>query len=315
MNFSPLTLSAFVTSILSTSIPSAVSAGQTSTPAPDGLVLVEQTDIIIDMGAANRVIAADLLRTLSQEIPAATCYLYYGVDVDEARELLETSISKFDKALLALLNGDESMGIIGAEPLPRVVREIEELMATWSPIHDAAEAVLADPSNTDAVTLIFDSADVMLDKTYHLLSEIEAEYSNPVELLQSDMLLLEVSGRLAMMTQRMAYEACRIWSGDGTPELVADLVKTIGHFEAGMDALSNGLPELGIKPAPTPEIAAVLELISSDWSDIRGYLDSVIAGEELSVEVRESLYHLLAVKLHKVEELETLYQDYSKRVY
>ena len=315
MTVLPLKKSAFLLSTLIALLPNSLLAGKTSPPIPEQIVLAEQTDIIIDMGAANRVIAADLLRTLSQEIPAAVCYLHHNVGVDEASDLLRSSITQFDTALFALLNGDETLGIIGAERLHRVTVEIEELIATWGPIQNAALTVLDDPSDEAAVTTIFDAADTLLDATYHLLSEIEAEYSNPVELLQSDVLLLEVSGRLAMMTQRMAYEACRIWSGDGSEALIADLQKTISQFEAGMHALTNGMPELGIKPAPTPEIAHNLEFVAADWAVISGYLEAAISGAEMSIADRADLYHLLAVKLHKVEELEVLYQTYSKRVY
>ncbi|MDO6591425.1 hypothetical protein DS901_09885 [Loktanella sp. D2R18] len=249
----------------------------------DHFVQVEQSNIITDHGAANRVVAADLLRTLSQEIPAAVCYLSHDVDVEEASDLLNASVAHFDLAIVALRDGNENLGIIGAERLPRVVREINELVHVWEPIHEAAISVLNDPRDLDAAMLVYASADPMLDATYHLLVEIEAEYSNPVELLQSDMLNLEVSGRMAMFTQRIAYESCRTWAGEGNEEMVADLRKTIGHFEASMAGLTNGLPELGLRPAPTPEIAASLDDIAQVWSDIRRILDAVSAGETTNI--------------------------------
>ncbi|MCK0095797.1 type IV pili methyl-accepting chemotaxis transducer N-terminal domain-containing protein [Yoonia sp. F2084L] len=279
------------------------------------IVLVQQLEIITDSGSSNRIVAAALLRTLSQEIPAAACHLHNGVNVEEAKAELSYSVAKFDAVALALLNGNEAMGIIGGETRFRTVAELEALMAEWVPIHDAAIAVLEDPTNRQPVDVIYDATDIMLEKTYHLLSEIEAEYSNPVELLQSDVLLIEVSGRMAAMTQRMAYEACRAWSGEGSEELIAELKKTIGIYEASMDALINGLPSLGVQPAPTAEIAESLTAADEDWSIIRGLLDRVIAADDLSVEERTDLYHRLVVKVHKVEEIEEMYQDYSKRIY
>jgi hypothetical protein len=281
----------------------------------ENFVQVEQSAIVYDHGAANRVVAADLLRTLSQEIPAAVCYIAHDVDVEEASELLRTSVEHFDLAIRALRDGNDALGILDAERLPRVVREIDELIHVWAPLHDAALAVLADHHDYDAAELIYASADPMLEATYHLLVEVEAEYSNPVELLQSDVLNLEVSGRMAMFTQRLAYESCRTWAGESDEEMVADLRKTISHFEASMDGLANGLPALGLQPAPTPEIATSLDEIAQDWSEIRGILDAVSAHAPTSMDDRTDLYHLLAVKLHKIEELEVLYQDYSKRVY
>ncbi|MDX8346436.1 type IV pili methyl-accepting chemotaxis transducer N-terminal domain-containing protein [Cognatiyoonia sp. IB215446] len=279
------------------------------------LVLAQQFSFVEDTGAANRIVAGDILRTLSQEIPAAVCHLHNNVDVAEARELLSYSVAKFDAVALALLHGNEEMGIIGGETRRKTVVELEALIETWEPKRIAAMAVLDDPTDATAAEIVYASADEMLEKTYHLLSELEGEYANPVELLASDMMLLEVSGRMAAMTQRMAYEACRVWSGDGDAHALAELDKSISIFEASMDALSNGMPALGVLAPPTPEIEANLEDVASDWEILSGYLSEIRSGADVSLQVREDLYHRLALKLYKVEELEELYQDYSKRVY
>ncbi|MEM9787467.1 MAG: type IV pili methyl-accepting chemotaxis transducer N-terminal domain-containing protein [Pseudomonadota bacterium] len=294
----------------------AAAVGTASTIMKDGrLALTEQIQFVEDTGAANRIVAGDLLRTLSQEIPAAVCHLHNNVDVAEATELLSTSIAKFDAVSLALLNGNEAMGIVGGEQRYKTVVELEALIETWEPKREAAMKILADATDAEAAQIVYDSADEMLEKTYHLLSELEGEYANPVELLASDMMLLEVSGRMAAMTQRMAYEACRVWSGDGDAHALAELDESISIFEASMDALSNGMPSLGVAAPPTPEIAANLEAVASDWEILSDYLAEVRSGADVGLEVREDLYHRLALKLYKVEELEVLYQDYSKRVY
>jgi hypothetical protein len=321
MLVSPISELAAATFALALTIPMSLPAAThvaapSSTIGVDGkLAITQQIQFVEDTGSANRIVAASYLRTFSQEIPAAVCHLHQGIDVEEATELLIFSVATFDAIALALLDGNEAMGIIGGETRRKTIVELEALIAIWEPVHDAALAVLADPSDAAAAAIVYDSTDVMLEKTYHFLSEIEGEYANPVEVLQSDVMLLEVSGRMAAMTQRMAYEACRVWSGDGTDELISELEKTIQIFEASMGALSNGMPELGVKPPPTPEIAQGLDVVAADWSTIRGYLDQVLSGAAVSVEVREDLYHQLAVKLHKVEEIEGLYQAFSKRVY
>lgn len=273
-----------------------------------------QENIPKDTGAANRIVAGGLLRTLSQEIPAAVCHLHNGIDVDEAAALLTDSINKFDTMTLALLNGNAALGIHGGETRRKTIVELENLIADWQPIQDAALAVLARPDDADAAAIVYGSADVMFEKTYHLLSKLEGQYAIPTEVLQSDIMLLEVSGRMAAMTQRMAYETCRVWSGDGTDVVVSDLEATTQILENSMYALRDGLPELGILSAPTAEIAAGLGAVAADWDMIGGYIDQVIAGDVVSVASREDLYHQLAIKLHKVEEIEILYQDYSKRV-
>lgn len=76
----------------------------------------------------------------------------------------------------------------------------------------------------------------------------------------------------------------------------------------------NGLPALGILPPPTSEIAESLAAAHSDWSDIALLLDRVAAGDPLTDAERTELYDRLVEKVHKVEEIEMMYQDYSKRI-
>lgn len=279
------------------------------------LVLTKKLVFIEDTGAANRIVAGDLLRVLSQEIPSAACHLHNEVSTEEATQLLSLSVAKFSAVAEALLNGNEQMGILGAEERLKTRLKIESIMADWHPVEEAARKVLADPSDDEAVQIIYDSTDDMMEKTYILLSELEGQYSNPVELLQSDVLLLEVSGRMAAMTQRIAYEACRVWSGDADEEYTAALLEAKGIFDASLTALTHGMPELGIKPAPNDDIATALNAIAQDWDVVSSHLRAVLSDTSTADSLHADLYQRLADKLFKAEELIELYQAYSKRVY
>ena len=269
-----------------------------------------------DTGAANRIVAGDMLRSLSQEIPAAVCHLHNNVDVEEAAHLLEHSIEAFDIAADALLHGNEALGIIGAEARRKTIVELEELIAAWEPVHDAALQVLHEPADIDAVRVVYASADVMYEKTYHLLANLEGEYSNPSEVLAADVMLLEIVGRMAATNQRLAYDACMVWShSSDDAHYAAELLESMSIYENSLTALTVGMPALGIAPPPTEEIAQKLHEIGDHWSDVHDMLLHVTTGEEIPDQERFDIYHELAVKLHAIEELEVLYQNYSKRIY
>ena len=311
----PLTLLSVISIFLPCIFATPASADPRETFFARFVVEVDDGGIIHDYGAANRILAAELLRTLSQQIPAAVCSLANQIDIAEAGQELRDGLPAFDRAAEAILNGDEDLGIVGAEMRPRLAHEIEKLIADWAPIHDAAQRVLDNPSDTEAAHTVYAAVDPMLEQTYHLLAGIEGAYSNPVELLQSDALLLEVSGRMAMMTSRMAYEACRVATDGNDDMLITALRETMQHFEFGLHALRDGAPELGVQAAPTEEIANTLESIASEWTVIDGHLQHVIAGNGLKAAEQEQLYHLLVVELHHVDALEHMYETYAKRVY
>ncbi len=284
---------------------------QTRTPHRPQLIEFDR-----DSDAANRIVAADLLRSLSQEIPAAVCHLHQGISVAEARGLLQHSVETFDRVANALLHGDESLGVIGSEARPRIVMELEALIKDWAPIRDASLTVLAQPDNAEAAQAIYDSNEVMYDKTYKFLAHLEGQYANGSELLASDMMLLEVVGRMAVTNQRLAYDACQVWSHDADAAHIAeDLLKTMSIYENSLTALSVGMPSMGIEPPPSKVISEKLDEIGDHWKEIHDKLIVVSTGVEISIEDREWLYHELAVKLHAIEELERLYENHAKRIY
>lgn len=279
------------------------------------LLLVDSLKFVEDTGAANRILAGDILRTLSQEVPAAVCHLHHGVAVPEATDLLRLSIAKFDAITEALRDGNDEMGILGGETARKTTNALNDVIAAWAPVQQAALAVLETPADAAAADVVFASSDRMLDATYLLLSALEGEHANPVELMQSDIMLLEVSGRMVAMTQRMAYEACRVWSGANDEKYVADLTQAKQVFELSLTALTDGMPNLGVEAAPTPEIAAALSDVADDWRWISDTMAAIVAKQDVPEERRAELYSRLAAKLHRAERIAEMYQDYSKRIF
>ncbi len=268
-----------------------------------------------DTGAAIRIEAGDALRTISQEVPAAVCHLHNGVAPELSAKLLREGLDNFDLMVDALLNGNPDFGIIGGEERGKTKRLIEEIQASWAPLRTAGEEILSDPSDESAVEVFYANASDMLDKTYYLLSEMEGQYTNPVELLYSDAMLLEVAGRQSMLSQRLSYLSCLVWSGAADDNYVDLLNTAAGQFKFAMAAMQNGAPDLGIQPPPTEEIATKLGEMASDFDVISGHLVTVMDTGNLEAEAASSLYTILADKMYKMDEIAHLYAVYSKRVY
>ncbi|MEL6838641.1 MAG: hypothetical protein AAFP85_05075 [Pseudomonadota bacterium] len=275
----------------------------------------QDAGFVEDTGAALRIEAGDELRVVSQEVPSAVCHLHNGVAPELAADLLIEGVEKFDRLLSALMVGDADFGIIGGEEKPRTIRLLDDLQVDWKTMRAAALSVHDNPNDETSVSLVYGMASDMLEKTYVVLSELEAEYSNPVELLYSDAMLLEVSGRQAMLTQRISYLACRKWSSSADNEYI-DLLRTATEqYRFAMQAMQNGAPELGVNPPPTPEIDAALHAVGDDTELVLGKIDTLFETGALSAERAADLYAIMADKMHKMEKIAHLYAEYSKRVY
>ncbi len=275
--------------------------------------LAEKSDILQEVGAAERVEAADQLRTLTQELAAAACHLHEGVRADKSKVMLLDAMNGFDRRLIALRDGDPDHGIIGAEEQGAVLRDIANLHDQWMSVLNAANQLLEQPDDDLAMAVINDQVPGIFDLSNHLLSVVSSEYANPVELLASDELLLDIVGQQAMHAQRVAYEGCRVWSNTGDAFLVDDLHETVTHFETALYALHDGLPSVNVPPAPTEEIAAILEGVVEDWKDVRAITNALIGGETITPDQRGQLFDLMDAKMHAMTELTHLYATYSKR--
>ena len=248
----------------------------------------------------------------SQELASAACHLQYGVDVERSHALLEETKLKFDYILDALEFGSQNLAIEGAETRRKTLAKIHDLRATWTPVYTAVIALPKDAGNQEALKLIKAENETVLAKASVLISELASQYADPLELLQSDVILLDFTAREEMQTQKMAKIACEIWAGNKGEDRTKLLTKTMGTYEATLNALLNGMPEVGILPAPTPEIKASLEEAHTRWTVIKGELETVMAQAEVTEETKSLLYAHLTEEMYRLEALEKKYVVFSK---
>ncbi len=283
-------------------------AADTSSKSDDVLPVT----FVEDTGDVIRIESAEYLRTYSQEVAAAACFYYNDIAADFSRELLIEARDGFDLRVDALLNGNDSLGIIGGEQRRKTIARIGEISAIWEDIGVAVDALLEDAQDTNAVGVIKSKNLELFDATDILVTEIEAQYANPSIITQADVLTLEIVGRQAMMTQKIAKNACKIFTGNETQKIKDDLSGSVGIYEASLNALINGMPELGLRAAPTPEIEAALVEIKSDWASVRPILDTLTNGGAIDRDTQIFLFKHMVEEMVRLEEVSHAYAENAK---
>lgn len=268
--------------------------------------------IIQDTGVANRLVAGELLRAHTQEIPAAACHLNQQINVADATENLTYGMAEIDALLTALLQGDIFWGITTPETRRKTIAEIEGLRAAWEPVQDAAKRLLADPSDADAAAYVIGMADPLMDQTARLVATLDGQYSGSAEILRRDVMFIQISGRMAALNQDMALTTCMLTAGGGDAELGAALAQSATLYHNSLDALRNGMDAMGILPPQTPGIAAKLDEIAAQWRDNRTVIAQVSQGSILRADESHDLYFNLIDERVLVLDLLYLYQDHSK---
>ncbi|MEM7488148.1 MAG: type IV pili methyl-accepting chemotaxis transducer N-terminal domain-containing protein [Pseudomonadota bacterium] len=284
------------------------------TAPPLGAEETELVRFVDDPGAAERLEAADRLRTLSHEVGAAACHLAGGIDPEVSRKLMVEAKEDFIRIIAALRHGDEGLRIRGEEADPGILADLAVLDEEWAVTEDAVRRLMADPADGAALATIKAESERLYDTSNHLFSELNEEYTRPFDLLMVDALQLDIVGRQAMLTQKMSKEACEIWTGNRAEDRMAALLDSKGTFELGMQALLDGMPQLSLPPAPTPDIRRRLEVVLADWEIVQGHM-ALVKDDTIGEAEKADLYARLNDKMYKLEDLVHMYTAYSKHDY
>ena len=272
--------------------------------------------IIEDIGAAERIAAADRLRVLSQEIAALACLSFSQVAPTDSVALVAKTRGRFRYYFDALYHGNLSLNIIGPETRPAIVTQLDGIDRLWREMSTGL-ALLADDAEDEAAHyLIKDNALALYSATELLVSDMVGVYSNPAELLQADALMIDIAGRQAMLTQVIANNACKIWSDDADQDLArTDLNDAMVLFEKTLVSMRDGLPDIGLRPAPTPEIAATLDDVIEDWGETRHKLDLLMEDTPPSDDAQAEIFRRMNDKTNRLEEVIEHYTKFAKHKY
>lgn len=243
-----------------------------------------------DVGSSERINLAGQLSTLSQRIIASACNLNAGIAVRESNAVLQISTNQFERINDALLYGNRGFGILGEEARPRTLRAITELYDVWTPLQAEALEARVGETQEDLIGSLAEQSNAVLEEANILVSEITAQYADPVALLHADALLIDLAGRQRMLSQRMSKAICLIASGIAVEESLEELQATMELFEVTLTALRNGLESVGVRPPPTERIEEGLQFVVEEWNAIRPVMDAVILGGEIDAPMRARLF-------------------------
>ena len=282
--------------------------------APPEVELIEvQYDVESD--GADRIRIAGQLRTLTQQVAAASCALTSDIAVEESHDVLEQATAAFDRYIVALKDGDEGLHILHPETRRLTIADIDHVREEWNSIHSAIESILQDGHDIESAHIIDDHNLKLLELTSILASDISSQYAHPFEISAADAMMIEIAGRQRMLTQKMAKDACEIWTGYHAEEAKEDLAQTMTIFETSLRALRFGMPEAGLQEAPNDTIRADLDHLLERWEIIKVNEQILVDGGTLTDDQKTEVFHDLEVELADLDQLLLDYKEYAERAH
>lgn len=270
----------------------------------------QQTDLSGDAqsaGGTERIQSAKFLRAMTQEVAAAACVVSNGLATDQGTALMADAMAGFDLHIDALINGNTELGIEGGETRRKTLQQLEAMQAAWAPFSDAAKTLAANPGDAGAADVIKASESKLYAMSEELVGVIETQFSNPTEVIQSNVLTIEIAGRQAMKTLKMAKLACEMHASGVSDAALDELRDTIKVYDTSLYALRNGMPAMGIPAAPTPQIAETLDAVQASWKQAMPVLERAVSGDSLSDEDVAGLFQQMMLESEK---LNGVLQDY-----
>ncbi len=285
-----------------------------ATPAfAEDVTLVKYDATVEDDGSAKeRINYSGRLRMLSQRIPSAACNYASGVASEATHKMLVSASEEFETILDALENGNPELNILSPETRQKTLSRLSDVREAWAPMKAAVEGLSAGEATDENLQLILDSNMNVLGSAVVLVGELVKQYANPNAATQADLMLVDISGRQRMLTQKMSKEACILASGYAQDEARENLQGTMQIFDASLNALKFGLSDVGIQPPPSDTISDGLDIVSQDWSGVQELLETALSGEEPSMEIKEERFAALNRTLASSNDVVTLYVQHSE---
>lgn len=271
--------------------------------------VITEAALIEGVGGDERMAQVARLTMLSQRVPAAACRVTSGIDADRAHDVLAAAIRDFDTILDALQHGDRSMNIIGPEERPKTLAALEDMRAAWAVMRAAADRAEAGQEGVAPLIEVYQQGPTVLKLAESLAAQVTTQYANPAERVQADAFLVELSGRQRVLLQAMAKDMCMTQLGQGGADAPAALQASVQTFASTAEALRHGMPALGVRKPPTPEIADGLDAAFERWQAARPVLDTVLEGEAVETDVLAKAYVDLDRAVTTMDQVIALYAE------
>ncbi len=272
-------------------------------------VSLGQSVPVVEENAEQRINFSGKLRMLSQRVPSAACHFSRGIDVEGSAALLVAATAEFEKILTGLEFGDADLNIQLPETNGQTLALIAELRTLWEPLKTAADAVANGTATEAQRNYVLNENLPVLRAAQLLVERLVQQYSNPNATTFAALVLVDISGRQRMLTQKMSKESCILEGDFETTVTVGDLETTMRIFENSLDALQNGMPVVGVQPPPNNTIATGLDGVLNDWNAAKPYVSDVLAGNALEVDENAVKFRQLNVTMANMNTVVGMYVD------
>ncbi len=225
----------------------------------------------------RRIALAGRQRMLGERIAKAACFAGIGLEPDRHIQEMAVAADLFERSLAVLRAGDRTRGIRAAEDAEtdQSLTRVAQIWEFYRPLVSEGTAMgLVERGQVAEMARLTRVLVAELDRTVSRVERVEAKRQVPL----GRAIALGIAGRQLTLTQAMSKDICLIASGLGGEAPGRALSGAVGLFGASLSALSEGAPDLGIRPPASPAHGAKLAAVAELWAPLAPLYDTVAGG-------------------------------------
>ncbi|HIO91392.1 MAG TPA: hypothetical protein EYG68_00925 [Leucothrix mucor] len=253
---------------------------------------------------AIKINLAGKQRMLTQKMTKEALLIGLKIDIEKNKSNLQSSISLFEKTLLGLQKGDESLGLTKTQN-KETQQQLTHITALWMTFKPSIKGLIS-ASDTKKLK-------VVAAKNLPLLREMNKavnlyEESSGTELSDDEIAelgkVINLAGKQRMLTQKMTKELLLIATDIDKSSNRDSLQKTLELFDKTLQGLVSGNDDLGLPATKDTAILKQLALVQEHWDKFKPLIEKAETSKASLLQIAEMNLTLLkemnaAVKMYE----------------
>lgn len=275
------------------------------------MLLVDPTDLLAQAEHSDgprRINLSGRQRMLIQRAGKFVCLAYQNPDPAPLLAAAAQTLELHQITEAGLKDGDAELGLepeTNASVLSALTRANNAFAPYGQTIRDAIEGRRVEQEHLQAISDLNGPALAEMDAAVNL---IERVYKS-AELSEQMAMLINISGRQRMFTQRLVLLLCLSRSGLASPNTREELFRTMNRFNISLNILNRVTPS-ALRDSRSQPIIERLNSVQGDWAALRERISTALRITEVgSVEdilhVNERAEELLV----RMNEIVLLYEE------
>ena len=214
-------------------------------------------------------------RMLIQKMNKEILLIAQGVEVEENLRNLENTAKSFQWVLTGLLNGDKKLKIIKTDN-PAIWQQLNKVVQLWNQFHQLIKTILQGDTSKAVLKQLARQNMLLLEEMNQAVKMYEND-SYPT-LSKNQAKILNLAGKMRMLTQKMTKEMLLVVSGIAPEENQAHLKKTMTLFKQLLEGFLHGDAALGLQPIRNGAVRFQWRQVEKQWL----YYESILKKSQFS---------------------------------